>query len=115
MILDNGLRTAIIAVNKAFGILEFVGHRLALDGAIQVSECRFHVGDGLATKGTTVRTFGVLRETLVVYAVATSHDDDSFWRSEHVVATYGTVTLGRTFNATMCVLNAYRKTNRACL
>jgi hypothetical protein len=115
VILDNGLRTAIVAVNKAFGILELVGHRLALDGAIQVSECRFHVGDGLATKGTSVRTFGVLRETLVVNTVATSHDDDSFWRSEHVVATYGTVTLGGAFNATMSVFNAHRKANRACL
>lgn len=51
----------------------------------------------------------------MVYAVATSHDDDSVWRSEHVVATYGTVTLGGAFNATMSVLNAHRKTNRACL
>lgn len=51
----------------------------------------------------------------MVYTVATSHDDDGFWRSEHVVATYGTVTLGGPFNAAMGVLNTYRKTNRACL
>lgn len=60
MVFDNRLRTAIVAVNKAFGILELVRHRLAIDGTIQVSECRFHVGDSFATKRTTEGTFGVL-------------------------------------------------------
>jgi len=50
-----------------------------------------------------------------MYAVATSHDDNSFGRSEHVITADGAVALSGTLDATMSVLDRHGKTNRARL
>lgn len=59
MVLDNGFRSAIIAVNEALGVLELCRHRLAFNRPIQVSECGLHVGDSLAANRTAKRALRV--------------------------------------------------------
>ena len=105
MILHNRLYAAIIAIYKSSGVFKLCRHGLTVNGAVQVSKGRLHIGDSLIADRTAIRRFGVLGEAFLVNAVAAPHEDYGFRGGEHVVTTYRTVALSGAFNASMCIFN----------
>lgn len=115
MILYNRLRTAIIAVHKCLCVLELSRHGLALNSAIKISKCVFHVSDRLAAYWAAIRAFRILRKTFVVNAMPTAHHHHSFGRREHVVPTDRAIALGGALNTAMSSFNRYWQAHAAGL
>lgn len=115
MIPYHGLCTAVIAIYQCLCILELCRHRLKLNRTVQVSECRLHIRDGLATYRATIRALRILGKTFMVNAVTTSHDNHGLRRSEHIITADRTITLSRPFNASMGSFNRYGQAHTACL
>ena len=105
MIPHAGLGTAVVAIDPRLGVSKFFGHRLCLDGTRQDGELHFHIDDGAAADRTAIGRFHVFVVAAVMDAVAAAHKDDSLRRGEHVFAADGTVTIGGTLNAAVCVAN----------
>lgn len=103
MVPHAGLGAAVVAVDPGFGVLEFFRHGLCLDGAGQAGELKFHVDDRAAADGAAVGGFHVFVVAAVVDAMTAAHEDDGLRRREHVFAADGTVTVGGTLNAAVCV------------
>lgn len=115
MKLDRAFLVAVVTVDPGFGVLEFGRHGLALDGTLQMPELHFHVDNTPTADGATIRSFHMLVVTAMVDAMATSHEDDSLRRCEHVLAAYRAVTVRRAFYTTVGLSNANGETNAARL
>lgn len=73
MVLDHRFGATVITINQALCVFEFFRHRLTFNGAIQIPERRFHVGDGLAADRTTEGGLRIFRQASVMETMATSH------------------------------------------
>jgi GrpB-like predicted nucleotidyltransferase (UPF0157 family) len=98
-------------VNQGASILELCGHGLTLNCAIQVSESRFHVDNGFAAYGASVRTLGVLRKAFLVNTMPAAHEDNSVRRRKHIISTDWTVALSGALDTSMGVLYRDRQTH----
>lgn len=66
-----------------------------------------HVDNTSATDRTLVGTFHVFSIASLMYTMTALHEHHSVRRREHVLAAYRAVTVSRTFDAAMGVLDRY--------
>jgi hypothetical protein len=115
VVLDHRFGATVVTINQTLCVPELLGHGLAFNRAIQISERRFHVGDGLTADRTTEGGFRIFRQAFVVETMTTSHHNHSLRGGEHVISTNGTVALGGSLDTAMGVLPRDRQAYRTCL
>lgn len=101
MILDGGLSTTIVAVNKGFSVFKLRRHRLDVDLPLQMSELSLHIHNASAANGAFVGASHVLFVALMMDAVTTLHKNHGLLRGEHIITTYWTIAVRRPFDAAM--------------
>ena len=103
MILDQRLRTAVVAINPSLCVAKLGRHGLHLDGGVEVAESHFHVDNGAGADRALEGGLGVLAVAGVVDGVAAAHEDDGLRGGEHVFAADGAVAVGRALDAAVGV------------